>query len=176
MASSEKECRDCGRSLPLSEFYAHNQMADGYLNKCKDCVRARVGRHREENLLRIQAYDRKRGGLEHRKAKVREDSKRTRILNPEKDRERIRAYRRKYPERDAARAAVNRAVRRGVLVRPTHCEECGIGKPHAHHDDYGKPLDVRWLCVTCHGKHHRMENEADRQARGRSYDYSGDRT
>ena len=31
------------------------------------------------------------------------------------------------------------------------CEVCGTAKTHGHHDDYDKPLTVRWLC----GPHHR---------------------
>lgn len=40
--------------------------------------------------------------------------------------------------------------------KPTHCEKCGAEEYdiHAHHDDYAKPLDVRWLCRSCHIKHH----------------------
>lgn len=53
-----------------------------------------------------------------------------------------------------AHRAVKSAIRNGVLVREP-CEVCGKEKVDAHHDDYSKPLDVRWLCRFHHLKHHR---------------------
>lgn len=51
------------------------------------------------------------------------------------------------------------AVKTGKLVRPNFCSVCGAkGKRkkngnitiEAHHKDYAKPLDVVWLCDSCH--------------------------
>jgi hypothetical protein len=52
-----------------------------------------------------------------------------------------------------ARECVAAAIKRGDLVRQP-CEVCGIEKTHAHHDDYDKPVDVRWLCSSHHHEAH----------------------
>lgn len=57
-------------------------------------------------------------------------------------------------EQTRAHKVVGNAVKDGRLVKKP-CECCGNEKAEAHHDDYSKPLDVRWLCRTCHKKHHR---------------------
>lgn len=60
------------------------------------------------------------------------------------------------PMRKRAGTLVFEAVLRGSLTRQP-CEACGAStiEVHAHHDDYAKPLDVRWLCRSCHKRHHR---------------------
>lgn len=56
-------------------------------------------------------------------------------------------------EHHLARDQVKKAIEKGLLVRRP-CEVCGASRVDAHHDDYGKPLDVRWLCPPHHREHH----------------------
>ena len=53
--------------------------------------------------------------------------------------------------RTRARAEVRAALRAGELINPGTCENCKrCLKVEAHHDDYSKPLNIRWLCRSCH--------------------------
>lgn len=52
-----------------------------------------------------------------------------------------------------AHTALRSALRRG-LIHPEPCEECGAAAVDGHHDDYDKPMQVRWLCR----RHHRAEH------------------
>ena len=53
-----------------------------------------------------------------------------------------------------ARDTARNAARRGIIQRQP-CEVCGRTDVHAHHEDYARPLDVRWLCPAHHGEIHR---------------------
>jgi ribosomal protein L37AE/L43A len=68
------------------------------------------------------------------------------------------------PDRYAAKLALKAAIRRGELVKQP-CEVCGEIKVHGHHDDYSKPLAVRWLCMTHHWDVHRQLRGAQAAAR-----------
>lgn len=72
----------------------------------------------------------------------------------------------RYKLRRACANAVHRAIKAGRLVRPDRCERCGEdpgkakdGRPlvQAHHEDYSRPLEVRWLCTLCHALEHRKQ-------------------
>lgn len=66
------------------------------------------------------------------------------------------AWRKREDIYGRAHYLVNQAVKTGRLIPAERCEHCGeaYGRMQAHHDDYSKPLDVRWLCVICHKRTH----------------------
>lgn len=145
----------------MTDFYRHSQMGDGHLNFCKTCVKARVMKHRDENLERIQEYDRQRGQLPHRKA----GNKARAHRYVEQQKAALRRKRREAPAWDKAHSAVSKAIRDGKLT-PKPCERCGFALGvQAHHEDYSKPLEVVWLCTKCHGARHREINAERRAAR-----------
>ena len=59
-----KTCFKCHTEKPLNEFYAHPQMGDGHLNKCKECTRkdtaSRVARKRLDLFWLANESDRQR--------------------------------------------------------------------------------------------------------------------
>lgn len=56
---------------------------------------------------------------------------------------------------ERARAKLRYAVWAGNIVKPKYCERCAKkGLLNGHHNDYTKPLEVEWLCSTCHGFAH----------------------
>ena len=74
--------------------------------------------------------------------------------NPEKRRESVNAWRGANRLKRRAHRMVEYALSKGRIERKP-CADCGAEKSQAHHDDYEKPLEVKWLCAACHGKRHR---------------------
>lgn len=129
-----KKCFKCGKEKPLSEFYVHPQMGDGHLGKCKECTRVDVSTNYRARRHYYAVYEKMRTTREDRRQRKHEYEQRSRA---------------NHPEKYAATGAVNNAIRDGRLERKP-CEVCGCERVEAHHDDYSKPLEVRWLCRTHH--------------------------
>ncbi len=135
----EKKCFKCGIIKPLSEFYAHSQMADGHLGKCKTCTQIDTRKRDERRKKTEPNYldeERKRGRQKyHRlyrgtgKADVKSNMR----------------YFSKYPEKRTAHS------RSQHLKKPFDGAE-------THHWSYNEPhyRDVVWLSKKDHMKGHRF--------------------
>lgn len=155
-----KVCITCGAERAPEEFYRHKAMKDGRLGSCIICVKARVSAHRIANLTRVQAYDRGRGLLAHRKDAV--ARRRHRYVDTHASA--VRNAKQHSPEKYRARNIFHAAVRDGKVI-PQPCERCATtDRVQGHHDDYSKPLDVKWLCTKHHGERHRELNAQRRAA------------
>lgn len=133
MPENTKTCRGCNRTLPLDHFWRRQRGRDGFNPRCKDCL----------------------AKTPEQRAADREYTRRWNQANPERHEAGVQAYCRRHPERRAARNAVYYATKRGKLERQP-CEVCGDSDSQAHHDDYSRKLEVRWLCRTHHGETHRL--------------------
>jgi len=133
-----KECFKCGETKPLTDFYKHKQMKDGRVNKCKICNKKDVAEHRIDNIDKIRQYDRDRG---------------SRLPQGYQ-----KEWRDKNPNKYRAHNLVNNNIRSGNL-HSQPCVICGAEKTVAHHDDYSKPLNVRWMCQVHHKQWHAKNGE-----------------
>jgi hypothetical protein len=94
---------------------------------------------------------------DHAAEVARESAKRLR-LNPgyaERERQYHKEYSFNNKDGVSARNKLNYAVRKGRIIKPTKCSKCGVTackiEGH-HHRGYYYPLDVIWLCTSCHCK------------------------
>lgn len=139
----QKACPDCGLTKPVNEFYRNKRMADGRYRTCILCARKYNHTYYDRNPEWF-ADARKRWnsvpGVKERYVGYNQK------------------YRLMYPEKYKARTAVFNAVATGKLERKP-CEVCGA-TAQGHHEDYSKPLDVRWLCRKHHDELHRRSRES----------------
>ena len=150
-----KTCFKCHQSKPLNEYYKHPQMGDGHLGKCKDCTRKDVA----DRVALKSAVDLAWVLSERERHRLKAERHRNEG-RPKKQRSEPKAeWCKRNPEKKAAATLLAGAIKSGRLQRQP-CEKCGA-KAQAHHDDYAKPLDVRWLCPKHHGEHHRQQREAE---------------
>lgn len=128
-------CSGCLKWLPLDAFGVLASHAHGRASRCFVCMRARRKEQRKENP---EPY------------RIRE--KRSR--NPEANRRLAKLRPLLYPKAVYAIGVIKNEVMRGRMKRGP-CEVCGATKyVHGHHDDYDKPLVVRWLCPPHHREWH----------------------
>lgn len=136
-----KFCIKCEQNKDISFFIKNRSRKDGLFFCCKDCYK--VIRKKYINLEvennRQKRYGKKTGYKSQKLNKI------------------------KYPEKYKARNDIHNAVLLGKVLVPEKCQDCGNKtKLQAHHEDYSKPLDVKWLCIKCHNWLHHNSISVDK--------------
>jgi hypothetical protein len=177
-----KKCAKCEETKSFDEFRKSSRYKDGYYSRCKKCMqeyekaninqekkREKRTKYRENNRERIREQDRDAYHKDPDKFRAKARVSQKKYFQTEKGREKYKQQglilRQKYPEKARARSLLSNAVCYGKIVRPTICSLCGSDKGviEAHHPDYSKPLDVIWVCKSCHFMvHNRVKFHRDR--------------
>lgn len=140
MPEPTQRCSKCKAIKPLAEFHRNKEGRLGRRSMCKLCDRAYARRWNDQNRDRVR-------GVRHS----------WQSRNRDKMAEYETVYSRRNPLKRKVKSAVQGALRAGRLIRPSTREQCQKEcVPHAHHQNYAKPLDVQWLCVSCHERLHRI--------------------
>lgn len=154
-----KRCSKCGVDKPLSEYHRDRQKADGHTPVCKACRRVCNRAYYQKN--RPRRVEHKRQYYRHNRQASLATTRDYYRSHRAAEAERRRRWRLRHPDAHAAGARVRRAIRQGQL-HPEPCEACGATKRiDAHHEDYSKPLDVQWLCRSCHKRLHAEQRETE---------------
>lgn len=159
-----KRCGKCEEEKPLNLFYRNSRSSDGRQSHCKVCDDARKKRWIKANMERHEEFTRRwKKNNPEAQAAIHKRSRRKQLeRDPAFAVKAVERHRQRHPDKDRARRAVQRAVREGKLSKPECCERCkGQAAPrdlHGHHDDYSKPLEIKWLCRTCHKLEHADEH------------------
>jgi hypothetical protein len=125
-----------------------------------ETIRESQRKHRIENRDKILKRRKELRELRKKEINARESERRKnkRKNDPiflQNERAKLREYyrinREKMIPQRQAHQLVMYAVKLGMIKKPSECEICkGNIRIEGHHDDYTKPLEVRWLCKSCH--------------------------
>jgi len=133
-----KVCSSCKVEKSKSDFQVRRESKDGLTASCKACLKIRDrNRENESRRQKRREYQKTEAGKQaHKRA--------------------MDAYHKRYPMKYASHVITGNAIRDGKLIQASECSVCkSTEKIEGHHDDYTKPLEVRWLCESCHKEWHR---------------------
>lgn len=152
-----KKCKRCETYLPYENFSKASSCKDGMQRWCKACMAEEYKKNRDAIRARQNEYW-KDYSVNNREIII-DRNKQYRIDNKEK----VNQSKRDYAKNNRPKIDAKNAVRWEILtgrIKKQPCEICGDSVADAHHDDYSKPLDIRWLCRSHHGQWHAINGEA----------------
>lgn len=157
---TSKHCRRCNSTKPASEFSKRSRVKDGLQSCCKSCMsNIYMEKHSEIRERQQSAWSRY---SEENRDKLIAKNKQYRARNKDALSAKKKLYFEHNPKKLAAKNSIHSHVLTGRIQRMP-CEICGEEKAEGHHDDYDKPLEVRWLCKKHHARWH-VENGEGKNA------------
>lgn len=155
-----RTCKQCAQTRPLSEFPLKKNRSGTVTPRhtCIECRKAQEKQWSHQAYLRLrdEAPEKYQDRLAANRKRHREHYE-TRYKTAKLEYNKTR----RPKELPIAHVKVKRALASGALIRPAQCSQCAKEvRVEAHHDDYNKPLEVRWLCRPCHSEAHRIYRAA----------------
>jgi len=158
-----KKCVKCKETKPISEFYSDPRAKDKLCYYCKKCSYDKCLAYRKKNR------DKFLNKLKEYHDAHQEEARQYRIANKAKESAYGKLYRLKHKKEKSiynkrymkdnklkinAHHLANMYFLKYKSKRKKYCEFCGDISNIKHHPDYNKPLDVQWLCHSCHNRLH----------------------
>lgn len=163
--SAAEVCRDCGSDLLPPSAYKFRQF------RCGQCVmKRRAARGWKPKQRADEAYiaTAKTCRLCGQKEVPSRLKARYIILCDDCHRQQCRRREKPYTpvadlaDEDRQKLRARRLLRNRVFrgqIEKQPCEVCGAANTHGHHEDYHKPLEVRWLCPVHHNLLHASQRK-----------------
>ena len=146
-----KKCKYCFKEKGLEEFHKFRW-------ECKECVKIRIRKWKKNNVDKVRKYQEDWRRSNHEVVKSYEP-----IFKKEHP-DYFKEWYERNPNAYRSGQIVYCAIKNGTIKKPVICEMCKQKKRIiGHHEDYNFPLEITWLCDSCHKNIHiekrRNENE-----------------
>lgn|SRR5574343_46402 len=148
---NKRKCARCNKYKEPDCFYTNTRLKGGLSSYCRQC-------QKEYNRTRIDKLftdNQNTANIEYQKKYY--------LKNKDKIYQYKKEYNAKHIQEQRVRGRFNYYRKKNNIKAPELCELCGRSgvKIHPHHPDYSKPLDVQWLCKSCHQKIHWTAEKGD---------------
>ena len=150
----QKRYREANKDLineRQRESYATDENRRATVKRCRENY---YNNNKEHALMKMKEY------YENNKEQILEYVKKWQFENKDKVYKSNKKWQENNKERRYAHIKFNNYLKKFPDIKPDNCSLCGNTeiKLEAHHNNYSKPLEVVWMCRSCHIGVHKVIN------------------